>query len=76
VLRADGLVYQDVDDLLAVGYELNPNIKVWDAACFDGHYVTGAASRHLAFGSRQRCAAWVRITTCADVQYGTGRCFE
>jgi glutamine phosphoribosylpyrophosphate amidotransferase len=41
VLRADGLVYQDVEDLLAVGHELNPNIKTWDAACFDGHYVTG-----------------------------------
>jgi amidophosphoribosyltransferase len=44
VLRADGLVYQDVDDLLAVGYGLNPNIKTFDAACFDGHYVTGAQS--------------------------------
>jgi hypothetical protein len=42
VLRADGLVYQDVDDLLAVGKALNPNIKTFDAACFDGHYVTGA----------------------------------
>uniref|UniRef100_A0A383VKF7 Amidophosphoribosyltransferase n=2 Tax=Tetradesmus obliquus TaxID=3088 RepID=A0A383VKF7_TETOB len=41
VLRADGLVYQDVEDLLAVGYSMNPNIKTWDAACFDGHYVTG-----------------------------------
>lgn len=41
VLGADGLVYQDVEDLLAVGYELNPNIKTFDAACFDAHYVTG-----------------------------------
>lgn len=41
VLRADGLVYQDVDDLLEVGMGLNPNIKKFDAACFDGHYVTG-----------------------------------
>jgi hypothetical protein len=41
VLRADGLVYQDVDDLLEVGKALNPNIKTFDAACFDGHYVTG-----------------------------------
>lgn len=44
VLHADGLVYQDVDDLLAVGYSLNPNIKTFDAACFDGHYVTGVHS--------------------------------
>lgn len=45
VLRADGLVYQDVDDLLEVGMALNPNIKTFDAACFDGHYVTGAHSQ-------------------------------
>jgi hypothetical protein len=44
VLRADGLVYQDVDDMLSLGYSLNPNIKTFDAACFDGHYVTGALS--------------------------------
>lgn len=42
VLSADGLVYQDLDDLLDVGYSLNPSIKQFDAACFDGHYVTGA----------------------------------
>lgn len=41
VLRADGLVYQDLDDLLDVGYTLNPSITRFDAACFDGHYVTG-----------------------------------
>jgi hypothetical protein len=45
VLRADGLVYQEIDDLLAVGKELNPSIATWDAACFDGHYVTGALRR-------------------------------
>lgn len=28
VLRADGLLYQDVEDLLAVGYSMNPNIKL------------------------------------------------
>jgi len=41
VLGADGLVYQEVEDLLNVGYSLNPGIKRFDAACFDGHYVTG-----------------------------------
>ena len=44
VLRADGLVYQDVEDLLEVGKALNPSIKTFDAACFDGHYVTGEAA--------------------------------
>ena len=42
VLHADGLVYQEVQDLLDVGYSLNPAITCFDAACFDGHYVTGA----------------------------------
>lgn len=41
MLRADGLVYQDVSDLLEVGKALNPSISTFDAACFDGHYVTG-----------------------------------
>jgi amidophosphoribosyltransferase len=41
VLRADGLVYQAVDDLLAVGRALNPAVTTFDAACFDAHYVTG-----------------------------------
>lgn len=41
VLGADGLVYQDVEDLIAVGKQLNPSITTFDAACFDGRYVTG-----------------------------------
>jgi hypothetical protein len=53
VLGADGLVYQDVEDLLAVGYELNPAITRFDAACFDSHYVTGG-------WLVAACAAWWR----------------
>lgn len=45
VLRADGLVYQDLEDLLEVGYSQNPSITRFDAACFDGHYVTGGYER-------------------------------
>lgn len=41
VLGADGLVYQDVDDLIATGRALNPSIQEFDAACFTGTYVTG-----------------------------------
>jgi amidophosphoribosyltransferase len=36
VLGADGLVYQEVEDLIEVGKELNPSIKEFDAACFTG----------------------------------------
>ncbi|KAG2491227.1 hypothetical protein HYH03_010435 [Edaphochlamys debaryana] len=41
VLRADGLIYQEVDDLITAGKELNPDIKDFDASCFTGKYVTG-----------------------------------
>ncbi len=41
VLGADGLVYQEVEDLIAVGHELNPAIERFDASCFDGKYCTG-----------------------------------
>ena len=41
MLQADGLIYQTVEDLIAVGHELNPGIERFDAACFDGVYVTG-----------------------------------
>ena len=41
VLGADGLIYQTVEDLLAAGHDINPNVDRFDAACFDGHYVTG-----------------------------------
>lgn len=51
VLRADGLVYQDLEDLLEVGYSQNPVITRFDAACFDGHYVTGGC-----------CAGWVCLS--------------
>lgn len=41
VLGADGLIYQEVDDLIDVGKGLNHGIGRFDASCFDGHYCTG-----------------------------------
>lgn len=41
VLGADGLIYQEVEDLIAVGKSMNTNIETFDASCFDGKYVTG-----------------------------------
>lgn len=41
VLGADGLIYQDVSDLFAVGRQLNPAVEEFEASCFTGKYVTG-----------------------------------
>lgn len=36
VLGADGLLYQSIDDLLAVAQSLNPDIQQFEASCFTG----------------------------------------
>ena len=41
VLGADGLIYQTVEDLIAAGTELNPEIDVFEDSCFTCKYVTG-----------------------------------
>mmetsp|Transcript_12338 Transcript_12338/g.39100 ORF Transcript_12338/g.39100 Transcript_12338/m.39100 type:complete len:605 (-) Transcript_12338:51-1865(-) len=40
-LNADGLLYQSIEDLLAVGNEMNSSIQKFDTSCFTGTYVTG-----------------------------------
>jgi amidophosphoribosyltransferase len=40
-LGADGLIYQDLDDLKAAITEAAPKLKQFDASVFDGKYVTG-----------------------------------
>ncbi|MCG6975616.1 MAG: amidophosphoribosyltransferase [Acidiferrobacterales bacterium] len=40
-IGADALIYQDLDDLIEAAHEGNPNIKEFDASCFNGVYVTG-----------------------------------
>lgn len=36
VLGADGLIYQEVEDLVACGRDLNPEIRDFDDSCFTG----------------------------------------
>lgn len=36
VLGADGLLYQSINDLLAVAQKLNPDIDQFEASCFTG----------------------------------------
>lgn len=40
-IGADALIYQDIDALTASVTALRPDLKEFDASCFDGHYITG-----------------------------------
>ncbi|ANQ84218.1 amidophosphoribosyltransferase [Azoarcus olearius] len=40
-IGADGLIYQDLDDLKASVRALNPAITFFETSCFDGCYITG-----------------------------------
>ena len=40
-IGADGLLYQELDDLKASVRALNPAIQYFETACFDGAYITG-----------------------------------
>src|SRR5690554_1506826 len=49
-IGADGLIYQDLDDLKASVTALNPAISVFETSCFDGCYVTGDVTAEYLFG--------------------------
>ena len=40
-IGADGLIYQDLDDLKASVRALNPSLQFFETSCFDGQYITG-----------------------------------
>jgi amidophosphoribosyltransferase len=40
-IGADGIIYQDLEDLKASVRKANPAIVDFDASCFDGCYITG-----------------------------------
>lgn len=40
-ISADGVVFQDLDELEKVVNALNPNIQGFDSSCFNGIYLTG-----------------------------------
>ncbi len=44
-ITADALVYQEIDALKRSISDINPNLKNFEASCFDGVYVTGDISR-------------------------------
>jgi amidophosphoribosyltransferase len=41
IIGCDALIYQDVEAMKKAVGALNPNIKGFDASCFDGIYCTG-----------------------------------
>jgi amidophosphoribosyltransferase len=41
LIRADGLIFQDIGDLVDAVRELNPKIKRFETSVFDGNYITG-----------------------------------
>ena len=41
LIRADGLIFQDLNDLIDAVRELNPEIKRFETSVFDGNYITG-----------------------------------
>jgi amidophosphoribosyltransferase len=41
LIRADGLIFQDLTDLIDAVRELNPEIKRFETSVFDGNYITG-----------------------------------
>lgn len=41
LIGADGLIYQELDDLISAAREGNPEIDFFDCSVFDGKYVTG-----------------------------------
>ncbi|UGQ45025.1 amidophosphoribosyltransferase [Massilia endophytica] len=43
-ITADALVYQDLDDLKKAISDVNPQLKQFEASCFDGKYITGDVS--------------------------------
>ena len=44
MIGADQLIYQSVEDMKQAVRDINPNIRDFEASCFDGKYITGDIS--------------------------------
>jgi amidophosphoribosyltransferase len=57
-IEADGLVYQQLPDLLRAVSDNNPALTRFEASCFDGVYVTGDVDeQYFSRAARSRAAA-------------------
>ncbi len=63
-IGADGLIYQDLDDLIESVRELNPDLKDFETSCFNGEYVTGDVdSKYLSWLENRRADAAMQSST-------------
>ena len=46
IIGADWIVYQDLKDLIASGFEGNKNIERFECSVFDGEYITGDVDKN------------------------------
>ncbi len=53
-IGADGLIYQDLEDLKKAVHAVNPAISHFETSCFDGHYVTGDITDEYLYGVENR----------------------
>ncbi|MDR2925586.1 MAG: amidophosphoribosyltransferase [Azoarcus sp.] len=53
-IGADGLLYQDIEDLRASVQTLNPSIRHFETSCFDGEYITGDITPEYLSGIESR----------------------
>ena len=55
LIKADGLIFQDLKDLVAAVRKENPLISRFETSVFDGHYITGDVSQdYLEYLNAQR----------------------
>ena len=45
MIKADGLIYQELEDLVAAVGQQNPSIQRFETSVFNGEYVTGDISQ-------------------------------
>lgn len=45
IIKADGLIYQDLEDLMASVHEVSGRLQRFETSVFNGHYVTGDVSQ-------------------------------
>lgn len=53
-IGADGLLYQDIEDLRASVQTLNPLLRHFETSCFDGDYITGDITAEYLSGIESR----------------------